>query len=67
MANINELKITVELKEGIFFKLLKNKLVISILRLIPEKWFWWLATKSLMVRLGENGKWRRLDMSIIKS
>jgi hypothetical protein len=66
MANINELTITVELKEGIFFKLLKNKLARFILGIIPEKWFWWIATKSLMVRVGKNNKWQRLDMSIIK-
>jgi hypothetical protein len=67
MANINELTITVELKQGIFYKLLENKLVIFILRHIPEIWVWWIATKSLMFRAGKNNKWQRLDCQLLRS
>ena len=71
MANINNLTVKLELKRGIFFKLLGSKPFKYMIAILvdkfkfPFKWFLWLAVKSLKVKIG-NGKYRRLPASIIE-
>jgi len=71
MANINNLTVKLELKKGIFYKLIDFKPFIYLMAILvdkfkmPYKWFLWLAVKSLKVKIG-NGKWNRLSASIIK-
>ena len=61
MADTGNLFVTIELKEGIFFKLLKHQPFTSICRHIPYKWVKWLISKSLKFKVGKRDKWHRLN------
>ncbi len=71
MANINNLTVKLELKKGIFYKLIDFKPFKYMIAILvdkfrfPFKWFLWLAVKSLKVKVG-NGKYCRLPASIIE-
>ena len=54
MANINELTITIELKKGILFKFLTNKVMQYIFVLLPRKWFWICINKSMLIKIGND-------------
>lgn len=62
MANLNEMMVTIELKEGIFFKLIKYRLFTSILKHFPDNWIEWIISKSFKYRAGKYGKWYRLNI-----
>ena len=65
MANLDENTISIELKEGIFFKLIKNKMFKFILSVLPYKWIKWLIAKSLLYKIGKYGKWHRFSRDLI--
>ncbi len=71
MANINNLTVSIELKQGIFYKLIKFKPFMYLMAIlvdkfkIPYKWYLYMAVKSLKYKIG-NGRWNRLSYSIIK-
>lgn len=62
MADKSILNMTIELKEGLIFKLLKHQPFTFICRHIPYKWVQWLIYKSLQYRVSKNGKWYKLDL-----
>lgn len=64
-VDIGNIFITVELKEGIFFKLIKYQPITFICRHIPYKWVKWLISKSLQYRVGKSDTWHKLDLKNI--
>ena len=71
MASIDNLTISLELKKGIFYKLIDFKPFIYLVAILidkfkmPYRWYLYMAVKSLKYRIG-NGKWNRFSYSIIK-
>jgi hypothetical protein len=62
MADISNIFITVELKEGLIFKIIKHQPFTFICRYIPYKWVQWLISKSIQYRVSKHGKWYKLDL-----
>lgn len=65
MADIKEMTVTVELKEGIFLKLIEYRIFKLMLSVLPYRWVKWLIAKSLKYRIGKHGKWHSFSRDLI--
>jgi len=71
MANLESLTVNVELKKGIFYKLIDFKVFIYLIAILvnkfnmPFRWYQYIAVKSLKYRIG-NGRWHSFSLSKIK-
>lgn len=57
---------TIELKEGLFYRLIKLKPFILLLKLLPYEWGKWMVIKSLQYKAGKKDKWHRFNMTLVK-
>ena len=60
MPNLAQATIAVELKRGLLYKFLTNKLIQCLFIPLPRLWFYWCLNKSMQVKIG--GTYQRLSL-----
>jgi hypothetical protein len=64
MADINNLYATIEVKQGILYKLIDYKPFRILFGLLPYRWIIWFAVKNIKYKVGKN-KWQGFKMEIV--